>query len=232
MEVIQGEIVRAGPDGLLIRAPYQDWERFATRQYGKVEIGLMDGRTITPEQRRKAYALLGEIAAWSGYDVEEAKLTTKHDYITSHLEGLQKELFSLSDCDVTTARGYIDYLVDFIISFGVPCKRPLAELCEDVQKYVYACCTHKVCAVCGKTGEIHHVDRIGMGGDRKSMDHTGMACLPLCRAHHMQAHDMGDAPFMRWYHLESVPIDDRIAKIHHLGGKRRAKTDGYRKSNL
>lgn len=223
MEIARGRIVDVGPEGLTIKVPYDNWERYARRCYEDVEVGLMDGRTITPDQRRKAYALLGEIAAWAGMETEEVKLTTKHDFVEKHLEGLQKTLFSLSDCDVTTAREYITYLVDFIIEFGVPCKRPLAELCDDIARYVYACATHKVCAVCGIKADLHHVDRVGMGRNRTKILHIGLECLPLCRTHHQEIDQMGDAAFLAYYHLVTTIIDERIAKANHLRGR---KPDG------
>ena len=64
MEIIGGKITgydeRAGM--LHIEAPYTNYNRMTLRQYSEVEIGLADGRRITPEQRKKAHALIGEIA--------------------------------------------------------------------------------------------------------------------------------------------------------------------------
>lgn len=108
MEIVSGKIVDVQPGYITIRAPYDNIDRLITRRYDTVQIGLEDGRKITPEQRRKAFALVGEIAAWSGYERDEAHLTLKHDFIQNHLQQLQRELFSLSDCDVTTAKEYIN----------------------------------------------------------------------------------------------------------------------------
>ncbi len=79
---------------------------------------LPDGRTISPEQQRKAYALLQEIAQWSGDYLERVKASTKHDFMRDHLQGLCRELFSLPSCDMTTAREYIDYLTELVFFFG------------------------------------------------------------------------------------------------------------------
>lgn len=186
----------------------------------EVTIVWSDARHISAEQRRKAYALLGEIVAWSGEELERVKLTTKHDYLKRHIDGLNDELFSLSDCDMTTAREYITYLVDFIIEYGVPTNRPLTELCDDIGRYVYACFTHKVCAVCGKHCDLHHVDAVGMGNNRRKIDHIGLRCLPLCREHHMEAHNIGDDALIEKYHLQPVRIDDRIATLYKLGRRK------------
>lgn len=217
MEVVRGQVVRADSSGLTIHVPYSNWARYATRQYQDVEVGLQDGRTLSPQQRRKAYALLGEIAERAGMDVEEVKLTTKHDFVQAHLEGLEKELFSLSNADVTTVREYISYLVEMVITFGIPCKRPLAELCDDIGRYMYACLMHKKCAVCGQAAELHHIDRVGMGRDRRTMSHIGLRCMPLCRKHHIEAHNAGDETFMATYHLQPAVIDERVAKIYKIG---------------
>lgn len=216
--IAKGRIESASPQGLMIRVPYDP--RFVTQQWDEVEVMIPDGRRISPEQRRKAYAIMGEIAAWAGMETEEVKLTQKHDFVQKHLEGLHKELFSLSDCDMTTAKGFITYLIDFVLEFDVPLKIPIMDVVDDVQKYVYSCLMHKKCAVCGKKAELHHVDRVGMGNNRNEIMHLGRRCLPLCREHHIEIDHLGDIRFCERYHIEPVEIDDKIAKLYRLRGKR------------
>lgn len=216
--IARGRITGIGPYGVTIMMPYD--RRYLIRECSEVQVDIPDGRTISPEQRRKAYALMGEIAVWAGMTPDEVKLTQKHDFVERHLEGLHKQLFSLSDCDMTTAREFITYLIEFVLEFDVPLRVPLTDLCDDIRKAVYACLTHKKCIVCGKPTELHHVDRVGMGGDRHDMCHIGMECLPLCREHHREAHDHGDMALMDKYHLETVLIDEKIARLYRLGKKK------------
>lgn len=216
--IARGRIESASPQGLIIRVPYDP--RFVTQQWDEVEVMIPDGRRISPDQRRKAYALMGEIAAWAGMETEEVKLVQKHDFVQKHLEGLHKELFSLSDCDMTTAKEFITYLIAFVLEFDVPLKIPIMDVVDDVQKYVYSCLMHKKCAVCGKKAELHHVDRVGMGNNRNEIMHLGRLCLPLCREHHIEIDHLGDVRFCERYHIEPVEIDDKIAKLYRLRGKR------------
>lgn len=216
MEIASGKIVSIDRDGITIFVPYTNWERFSLRQYDEVQVGFPDGRTISPEQRRKAYALMGEIAAHTGYTPEEAKLTLKHEFVQRHMEALKRELFSLSDCDMTTAREFISYLIEFVLEFDVPVSVPLATLCDDIRQYVYACLLRKKCAVCGQKAVLHHRERVGMGRNRKTINHLGMLSLPLCREHHGLIESVGDEAFMEIYHLEAIPIDERIAKVYKL----------------
>lgn len=185
-----------------------------------------DCRTISPEQRRKAWAIIGEIAAWAGY-IGAAEKKNLHEnfkikFLMEQWESLQTDAikrFSLGDCDMTTARLYIDWLVEFCIVNNVPTKIPLSEYAEDIQQCIYNCAIHKHCAVCGKKAELHHIDRVGMGRNRDEIDHMGMEALPLCREHHMEAHQHGDPALMEKYHLQPITIDEKICLVYRLKGK-------------
>ena len=218
MEIISGKIVAWERGYITIRAPYDNVERFIRREYEEVEIGLKDGRTITPQQRRKAFALIGEIAEYVGDNTEDVKEERKHDFLREHAEGLEKEMFSLSNCSVTRAREFIEYLIKFILRHDIPTHVPLAELADDVDQYVYSCLIYKKCAACGAKAELHHVDTVGMGNNRNKVEHLGRRCLPLCRKHHEEAHQMGDEAFAKYHHLNFGIIDERIIKVYHLKG--------------
>lgn len=218
MEIINGKIVGWERGCLIIRAPYDNAERFIRREYEEVEIGLRDGRRITPEQRRKAYALMGEISEWSGTEPEEIKEVLKYEFRKKIVRSLEKDLFSLSNCDVTTAREFINYLINFILRNDVPTHVPLGDLADDIDKYVYACLIHKKCAVCGAKAELHHIDQVGMGNDRTKVEHLGRRCLPLCRKHHDEIHTMGCERFLQYHHLKPGVIDEKIVKVYKLRG--------------
>ena len=109
-------------------------------------------------------------------------------------------------------------LVEIIIEYGIPTKEPLYGLCDDLARYTYACLMNKKCAVCGRKTELHHVDAVGMGRDRREINHIGMRALPLCREHHEEAHKIGNIAFLERYHLEPIAIDERIAKKYGLKG--------------
>lgn len=219
MEIAPGKIVDVVNGGLVVFVPYGDMEKIIKRQYNEVQVGLPDGRRISPEQRRKAYALMGEIAEAVGYEKDEIKDVMKHDFVSNHLQQLEKELFSLSDCDVTTAKEYISYLIDFILRNDIPTHVPLIELADDIDRYVYACLIRKKCCICGQKADFHHVDAVGMGNDRNEVQHIGRKCLPLCRAHHVEIHTIGTTEFCNRYHIRPQICDEKIAKAYRLRSK-------------
>ena len=195
------------------------------RKYRQVEIILPDGRHISPQQRRMIYAHIGDIAEWvDGYrnaeTIEDAKQMVKWDFVLTRMESQERRLFSLSNCDMTTAREFCNYLIDFILKHNIPTKKPLIENTEDIGSYVYACLMHKRCACCGRPADLHHVDTVGAnGGNREKINHLGLRALPLCREHHTDLHKMGDKDFMQKWHLEPVKIDEKIAKVFRLNTK-------------
>ena len=218
-EHILGEIQDVREDGTaVITAGLPDLDRALLRQYKKVEIILPDGRRISPEQRRKAYALIGEITEYvdgirNADTIEEQKGLLKMEFMLRRMEATERRMFSLSDCSVTTAKEFITYLVDFIIANDIPTRVPLIENCDDIQRYIYACLMHRKCAVCGKPADVHHCEgsRIGAGSDRNEVHHLGREVLPLCRVHHTECHS-GEAEFISKYHLEPVKLDEQLCR--------------------
>lgn len=217
---LEGKIVDADAKFLTIRVPYHP--DYVSKDMDKATVFLHDGRKHSRDQHGKVFALIGEIAMWAGYkasETSEVNADMKRDFLLKRFDELSAaaiKSFSMSDGDVTTVSMYISHLIDFILEHNIPTKRPITEMCEDIQQAVYSAMMHKRCIVCGKRADLHHVDRVGMGGDRHDMCHIGMRALPLCREHHNEAHLHGDAALMDKYHLETVVIDERIAKKYRL----------------
>ena len=220
-----GRIVDIKENGeAVIHAALPNLNHALDRLYDKVEIILPDGRRITAKQRAKIYSLIGEIAEFvSGFrnaeTIEDAKKDMKWDFVLRRMESHERQLFSLSNCDVTTAKEFITFLVEFIIKENIPTKVSLLEQAEDIGRYVYFCLVNKKCVLCGKRADLHHVDAVGMGNDRDEVIHIGREALPLCREHHTLLHSMGNKRFMETYHLQAVEIDKKIAKVYGLNAK-------------
>ena len=216
MEILDGKIADYSNGIITAKADFNNTERFCRISPGECLIVLKDSRTITAEQRKKAYALLGETADYVGEMPEYTKRLFKLKFIHDELKGIADDVFSLSNCDVTIAHDFITYLIDFIIAHEIPTKVPLAELCEDVEKFVYSCAMKKICCVCGKKAELHHYDAIGSRYDRDKPVHEGLRALPLCREHHIRAHEISKETFLEEYHLQPITIDKSICKKWRL----------------
>lgn len=164
------------------------------------EMRLDDGRTISIEQRKKAYATIRDIADYTGYLPEEQKEWLKYLYI-SQTGG---DYFSLSDCSMTTARDFISCILEWAIENGVPLSENAIERTDDIGRYLYYCLKVRKCAVCGRNGEIHHEDAIGMGNDRRRIDDSNHKKICLCRLHHTMAHQKGVKAFRECYKVYGI----------------------------
>lgn len=88
-------------DGKLVLKPDTDISRFVEQKRPRrVEVRLDDGRTISVDQRRKIFAIIRDISLWSGHEPEELRQYLEWDFCSRAM----REWFSLSDCDMTTAR--------------------------------------------------------------------------------------------------------------------------------
>lgn len=223
-EHVAGLITDIDADGTLtINACVPSIDRALLRQYRECTIILQDERRITSRQRAAIYALLGEVDEYvngirTDAGREEQKQLLKMEFMLKRMTDAERRMFSLSDCSVTTARAFIDFIVEFIIANDIPVRFSLAEKAEDIGQYVYACLVHKKCAVCGRHADLHHVEgsHVGSGFNREEVHHLGREALPLCREHHTECHSMPEAEFLEKYHLEPVKLDERLCKIYKL----------------
>lgn len=170
------------------------------KQINRAEIRFDDGRRISAEQRKKAYATIRDISAYTGYLPEEQKEWLKY----LHICRTGSSYFSLSDCSMDTAGEFISTILEYALENGIPLLDAGIERADDAGKYLYLCLKHKKCAVCGRAGEIHHEDAIGMGNDRRKTDDSGYRKICLCRFHHTKAHAMGVPAFQRMYRVYGI----------------------------
>ena len=199
-----------------IEAPYQDFAAMCRREYKEVDIQMIDSRPLSAQQRRSCYAMIREIADWSGDTPEEIKDALKLDFWCGELLQMADKMFSLKDAPMSVVAAFQSWLARFIVRNDVPTKVSMLEYVDDIADYVLACLTQKKCVICGKKADLHHVESVGMGRDRTEIIHEGMEVLPLCREHHTEAHSIGRDSFNEKYHIRGVEADKTICRIYGL----------------
>lgn len=179
-------------------------DMFQRKKIRNAEIRFDDGRHISAEQRKKAYATIRDISDWTGYLPEEMKEILKYQ----HMMRTGDAYFSLSNCSMDTAREFINTILEFALENGIPLSDNAIERTDDIGRYLYYCLLHKKCAICGKDGEIHHEDAIGMGNDRTKVDDSSYKKICLCREHHTLAHSLGVILFREMYKVYGIVVKD------------------------
>ncbi len=240
-ESVTGTIVKADPSGLTVHVPYANWERFCIRRYEDVEVLLTDGRQITVKQRNAIHAMVHDITeftcgfAWKPHVFNKTLAELELQYVLAlnddeqvryaltqnYCRLTETPLFSLSpravNCaDETTAREFLGWLIDLCVEHAIPVGGCLLDRAEDIGRYLYACLAHRRCAICGRKADLHHVDTVGMGRNRREITHLGMRAESLCRVHHNEAHALGQRTFDHRYRLFGIAMDEPLCRIHHL----------------
>lgn len=212
---VRGEILSAVNDIITIRVCADAQGFCRDREAKTVEVRIDDGRRITNDQRRKIYATMRDIAEWMG-DMPDA---VKGYFKWSFQGDKEHEDFSLSDVDRETAGDFLTYLIDFCIQNGVPCSDPLWDRCEDIERYMYACVMTRTCCITGKkNAQIHHADRIGMGGNRNTMCQVGMRVVPLSADLHTMIHySGGEQEFYKKHHITPIKLTEKMCEHLQLG---------------
>ena len=195
---------------LIVHVPEEKLEReiakYSNGGTAKAEIRIDDGRTITAEQRKKAYATIRDIADYLGDWPEYYKNFLKFNFCMEK----SIEYFSLSNCSITTARGFITYLIDFILENNIPLSEKALLRADDIDRYLLSCIKYKKCCICGQAGEIHHWDAVGMGRNRNEIDDSQNRKICLCRKHHSEAHNMGNSAFEKKYHVYGIKYQEEV----------------------
>ena len=107
-----------------------------------------------------------------------------------------------------TAREFINTILEYALENGIPLTEEAINRTDDIGRYLYFCIMHKKCAVCGRPGEIHHEDAIGMGNNRKTLDDSNHKKICLCRLHHTQAHQLGVVRFTEMYKVYGIIVKE------------------------
>lgn len=223
VDTVKGRIVgydeRRGE--LLIRAPYDDHITMTRREYKEVLVQPIDSRPLSDRQRRMCYALLREIADYTGQGIDSTKELMKIKFLVDDLEETADKIFSLSNAPMSLVCAFQRYLVHFILDWDIPCSFSLLEYVDDVPDYIYHCLVTKKCCISGRPADLHHVDRVGMGRDRTDIIHEGMEVLPLARQYHEEAHTMPDREFLAKYHLPGgIVMDKTLCRIYKVKARR------------
>ncbi|MFW2844359.1 putative HNHc nuclease [Lactiplantibacillus plantarum] len=181
---------------------------------------LADTRKARPQQRRLFFALLNDIAAY--FIVPQDFLKTMfYGQYEAYTFGKQISLSDVTQSSVSDANRLLDLVIDFMFEWHVPFKEGYKLLPREQEYYLFQCCRHRVCMICGNRADIHHVDVIGAGLNRTHVDHTKRHVMALCRVHHSEIEQIGSVAFSAKYHVpvDGIKLDKETLKRIGLKGK-------------
>jgi hypothetical protein len=107
---------------------------------------------ITPEQRKKIYVLIKDIAEYTGNGKDNEKDNMKAMFCSDR--GI--ESFSLSDCETEIAGSFIEWLIEFCFEHGISLSENPQEGLSDIESYLRICIKKSKCCICGKDGTVYN----------------------------------------------------------------------------
>lgn len=199
--------IKESPEGtyIIVLAAGQNIANYVfEHRSNTADMKIYDGRLLSSEQRRKAYAVEKDIAEYCGYFSK-----IEQDYVHGDLKKecckVNKiDMFSLANCNMETARIYINFLLEYALEIGAPLSDTIINCTDDIDTALIMCAAKKICCICGRPGEIHHIDAVGMGNDRRHYDDSGSRVMCLCRKHHTEAHTIGRETFCGKYKVYGI----------------------------
>lgn len=173
-------------------------------------IRFDDGRSITSAQNKLIHALIGDVAKHYDYHPSERK-QLKEDLKLQFAEAYGIEPFSTADLDVTTATDFIDYLIEFMLLWDIEMSSKVNAMARTTNNWIYYHIMNGKCVCCQRDKRaigihLHHTNAIGIGRDRKTIDHSQHKFLTLCADHHQEAHTIGQKTFNARYHLDGIKL--------------------------
>ncbi|QWF35112.1 hypothetical protein KME73_06385 [Latilactobacillus curvatus] len=169
---------------------------------------------ISPDQRKKTYALIHEVCDYLGYPDDAMEAWFKYQFIQR--EGI--EWFSLSNCSMSLATSYLAFILDFCFEQDIPFRTRTWDMIPTDYHLTLQCLKHRKCVICGKRAQFAHVNAVGMGVNRNKVDHTKRFVMPLCVNHHTEQHNKGINSFINYYHIKPVKPDLETLRILNVRG--------------
>lgn len=189
-------------------------QRLSTTGKPRSVIRIIDERNMTRAQNGLIHGLFTDIAIYTGYPKEYIKDLMKDMFAgTKALETFSMENYGISQ---VFAGEFIEYILEFCFDNEIPFKYQQFHLSGDITRILFLYLKHRQCFVCGKPhSDVAHYESVGMGRNRKTIDHSQHRFMCLCRKHHQEQHQIGLKEFMNKYVL--IPIKLNRETLVSLG---------------
>ena len=184
-----------------------------------VYVVCVDKRSKTYPQIKFMYVIINHFSLefYGTKDkgtIEELKNSFYADYAAAN----NLDFFRVVTASVTQMRMFLDWLIKTMaVEFGFTLALDLVEEQFKTQ-WIYALTCARICCVTGEHGaDICHVGKaVGMGRDRKTLDHTKFRVIALSRKFHMKEHN--NPNFLQEHGLYGVTLSKNDFKRLNVRG--------------
>lgn len=203
-------------------------KRLSIKEQPRSLIRVIDERNMTFAQNGMIHALFEDIALHTGHSPEFVKDILKARFsVVKGIEG-----FSMGNLGISQvfAGEFIEHILEFCFMNEIPFKYQQYHLAGDITKVLFLYIKYKQCFICGnkETAQYAHYEAVGMGRNRKTIDHSKHRFMCLCDFHHREQHNIGVKEFLKKYVIIPIKLTpEQIAEFRI--GKNIRKEKGVEK---
>ena len=217
----EGKLLRVSGDEITFKLD-KDFDiaqahRLVIDDVPRAHIRMIDERNMTIDQNAMIHGLFNDFSLYTGYPQEYVKELFKSMF--AGYKGI--ESFSMANLGISQvfAGEFIEYLLGFFFAEQIPFKYQKFHLGSDITRVLFLYLKHRICFVCGKPhADMAHYEAVGMGRNRKTIDHSRHRFMALCREHHQEQHTIGLTEFMSKYVLVPIKLTPEQIKEFKIGG--------------
>lgn len=175
---------------------------------------VLDKRSITRPQQKLINALFMDAAEYTG----DPFGWWENLFKTMFASEVGEERISIAANAMTQVKAgkFIEFILDFMLAEKIPFRFQEYHLAGDISRILFLYIKYRVCFCCGEEkGDYAHYETVGMGRNRKEIDHSKNRFMCLCRKHHNEQHNIGIETFMKKWHI--APIKLKPEQIEEFG---------------
>lgn len=178
--------------------------RLTIKEQPRSLIQVIDERSMTFAQNGMIHALFEDISLHTGHSPDFVKDLLKARFsVVKHIENFSMARMGISQ---VFAGEFIEHILEFCFMNEIPFKYQQFHLSSDITRVLFLYIKYKQCFICGnkETAQYAHYEAVGMGRDRRKIDHSKHRFMCLCDKHHREQHNIGVKEFLKKYII--IPI--------------------------
>ena len=190
-----------------------NWHEVNAKATGRAVLYIEERDKISDEQRKLLFALWRDYETYTGVPIDAVEAWFKYQYML-HADLDRLPSVSRGRMSKHLATDFITYTLEYYLNNGIPFAQADWYKGADVARVCYAMLLKRVCFACGKEhADVAHVEAVGMGRNRKTIDHTKHHVMTQCRECHQEQHTSGIDTFMSRHHIVPIQLTDKEIEV-------------------
>lgn len=176
-------------------------------------VTVRDPRGITRDQRKYIYMLFNDMVEYTGEPLEYVKPYLKA--LFSYKMGWDDFSLAYNQISQFDAGQFIEFIIEYYFEHGIRFTHDRYYVGSEHTRMLFLYLKHRRCFISGEQGEVAHYEAVGMGNNRRKIDHSKHRFMCLSHKYHMEQHQIGITKFCEKYKV--IPIKLTPEQVKEFG---------------